>query len=95
MPKKAKAKARKEAKSEFSQTIAIVCLLLNVLILPGLGTIIARTTQKRSATSGVWQLVLFIVGIPLIFALGFGLLVMLAAWIWALVESIEFLKEAE
>lgn len=80
-------------RGKLSQALAIVCLILNVIILPGLGTLIARTTQKKEIKSGVWQLVLFIVGIPLILVI-IGIFAMVGAWIWALVESINFLKES-
>jgi TM2 domain-containing membrane protein YozV len=72
-----------------SQGIAIAALLLNILVLPGLGTIIGgRTTQ------GVIQLVLFIIGIPLSMVL-IGIPLVIAMWIWALVSGIQIIKEAE
>lgn len=72
-----------------SKGVAIAALLLNVLLLPGLGSIIAGRT-----TEGVIQLVLTLVGIPLsLFLVGIPLII--AAWIWALVTSIQILQEAE
>ena len=79
--------------AKISQTLAIVCLLLNVIILPGLGTTIARSVQKKQLKNGIWQLVLFVVGIPLILVI-VGFFMMGAAWIWALVDSIKIVKEA-
>lgn len=79
-----------------SQALAIVCLILN-LILPGLGTLIARSTQKKVIRNGVWQLVLTVVGAILsisIIGLIIGFFVIVAAWIWALVDSIDILKES-
>jgi TM2 domain-containing membrane protein YozV len=76
-------------KSDVTQTIAIVALLLNLLVLPGLGTIIAKRVK-----TGVIQLVLFVVGIPLVLAFGLGLLLMLGAWIWSLVTGIQLIQEA-
>lgn len=72
-----------------TQGIALAALLLNILVLPGLGTIIGgRTTQ------GVWQLVLFIVSIPLIFIL-IGIPLAIGVWIWALVSGIQLVQEAD
>ena len=79
--------ARKKKKP--SQGIAIAALLLNILILPGLGSLIGGRT-----TEGVIQLVLFIVGIPLSFVL-IGIPLVIAMWIWALVTSVQIIKEAE
>lgn len=71
------------------KTLAIVGLILNIFVLPGLGTIIGGETRK-----GVIQLVLFIVSIPLMFIL-IGIPLAIAIWIWALVTSINQLKRAE
>lgn len=84
-------------RGKLSQTLAIVSLILNVIILPGLGTIIARTTQKRDIKSGIWQLVLTVVGLGFcltIIGVILGIPMIIGAWIWALVESISFLKES-
>jgi TM2 domain-containing membrane protein YozV len=71
-----------------SQGIAIVALLLNILVLPGLGTLIAGRT-----TPGVIQLVLFLIGIPLSLVL-IGIPLMIGMWIWALVTGIQIVQEA-
>lgn len=72
-----------------SKGIAIAALILNVLLLPGLGSIIAGRT-----TEGIIQLVLTLIGIPLsLFLVGIPLII--AAWIWALVTSIQVLQESE
>lgn len=86
---KNKKKGDKMAK-QTNQGMAILGLILNVLILPGLGTIIGGRTKH-----GVWQIVLTIIGIPLIFLFGLGFLLMIAMWIWALVDSIQILKGAQ
>jgi len=84
--------AKRVKNKNISQALAIVCLILN-LILPGLGTLIARSTQKKVIRNGVWQLVLTVVGAILsIFIIGFFVIV--AAWIWALVDSIDTIKES-
>lgn len=62
---------------------AILALILNVIVLPGLGTVIAGDTNV-----GVTQLVLFLVGIPLSFIL-IGIPLMIGMWIWALITGIQ------
>ncbi len=74
---------------EISETLAIVCLLLNILILPGLGTLIAKRTN-----TGVIQLVLFLIGIPLLLII-IGIPLMVAMWVWALITGIDILKKAK
>ena len=82
------------------RTLAIIGLLLNIFILPGVGTLVVGKIRE-----GVWQLVLCIVGffiilisIPLMLVLvGFGLIFVgigmcIASWIWALVTSIQSLQ---
>lgn len=91
MPKKriTKKTRSKNAKSNSDKTIAILALLLNTVILPGLGTIIAGKTK-----TGVWQIVLFIIGAFLSFIL-IGIPIVIAVWIWGIVSSITILKESE
>lgn len=78
-----------DKKKKPSQGIAIAALLLNILVLPGLGSLIGGRT-----TAGVLQLVLFIIGIPLSFIL-VGIPLVIAMWIWGLVTGIQIIKEAE
>lgn len=83
-PAKATAPVKKNDK-----TLAIVGLLLNVLIWPGLGTIINKEVGK-----GILQMVLILISIPLMFVLvGFPLAI--GVWIWALITSINQLNNAE
>jgi len=69
--------------------LAVVCFILNIIILPGLGSIIGGRKNE-----GIWQLVLFIAGIPLAFVL-IGIPMMIAAWVWALVTSIKIVKSVK
>ncbi|MBI1970655.1 hypothetical protein HYS47_02835 [Candidatus Woesearchaeota archaeon] len=78
-----------KSQEPISQGLAIVALLLNILVLPGLGSIIGGRTKD-----GVIQLVLFIVGIPLSFIL-IGLPLMFAMWVWAIVTGVQIVKEAK
>ena len=68
------------------KTEAIVGLILN-LVIPGVGSLIMKQTKV-----GIWQLVIYIVGVVTswIFV---GLPLMLGAWIWALITSIKALQK--
>ena len=71
-----------------SQGIAIACLLCNVLVIPGLGSIIAKRKE------GVTQLIVFIIAIPLMFIL-IGFPLAFAMWVWGLVSGVNELNECE
>ena len=92
---------RAPKKRKISEALAIVSLILNILIMPGLGTLIAG--KKRE---GIWQLILlfggFLLGlfltITIIGALvGIPLMIggPLAAWIWGIVSGVEIIQTAE
>jgi len=72
-----------------SQGLAIAGLIINILVLPGLGTIIGGNTK-----TGVLQLVLFLIAIPLCFIL-IGIPLMIGVWVWALISGIQLVKDAE
>lgn len=72
-----------------SKGIAIAAFILNILIIPGLGTLIAGRTK-----TGVWQIVIFIVSIPLWLIL-IGIPMTIAAWVWGLVTGIKLIQEAD
>lgn len=80
---------KKKKEKKISETFAIVCLLLNVLVIPGLGSLIAN--KKRE---GIWQLVLSIVGFPLVFVL-VGFPILIGAWIWGLITGVQLIKESQ
>ena len=71
------------------KTLVIVGLLLNVLIWPGLGTLINKDISK-----GVIQMILFVIAVPLSFIL-IGIPLLLGVWIWALLTSVKQLQAAE
>jgi TM2 domain-containing membrane protein YozV len=75
--------------SDSQKTLAIVGLVLNILIFPGLGTIVGGKTQ-----TGIYQLILAVVSIPLMFVL-IGFLTYFAAWIWGIFTGIEMVKAAD
>lgn len=67
----------------------IAALLLNILILPGLGTVIWGDRK-----TGIWQIVIALVSIPLMLVL-IGIITGAVAWIWALISGIHILKAAK
>mgnify|MGYP006304891171 CR=1 FL=1 len=91
----------KQKKKKISENLAITSLILNIVILPGLGTIIGGKQKD-----GIWQIVLYlggfilgllltitiigaIIGIPILFGAP------IAAWIWGIVSGIELIRESE
>jgi TM2 domain-containing membrane protein YozV len=57
--------------------------------LPGLGSLIGHKKKE-----GVWQIILFALGIPLTLVL-IGFPMILAAWIWGIVTGVKLLDESE
>lgn len=87
-----------------TQAMAIAGLILNIIVIPGLGSLI------NSRKEGLWQIIFFIAGIGLLFygifsfsAMGSYALVLLVtggillliAWIWGLITGIHLIKEAK
>ena len=70
-----------------TQGVAIAGLLLNILVWPGLGSLIAGRNV------GWAQGFLFLLGIPLALVL-VGIPMMIGAWIWALVTGIQVVQQA-
>lgn len=80
---------------KLTRSLAVVAFLLNVLvfILPGIGSLIGGKTK-----TGIWQLVLAVIGILLSMTLSLtllGLPILLVAWIWGIITGIEILRESE
>ncbi len=71
-----------------TEALAIAALLLNVLVLPGLGSIIGGRKD-----TGIIQIVLTIIAIPLCFIL-IGIPLLIGVWIWGLVTGIQMVQEA-
>ena len=93
-------KKKDGANKKPDQGLAIVALILNILVLPGLGSIICGKTKE-----GVWQLVLVLGGVFLgiLFTvtiigavIGIPLMIFgpLAGWVWALVTGIQLVQES-
>lgn len=87
--RKNQTKKRSQNPKKVSEALAIVALLLNILVLPGLGSLIGRKTNE-----GVWQIVLFVLGIPLAFVI-VGIPMLIGAWIWGIVTGVQIVKECE
>lgn len=82
------------AKNDAKNT-AILALVVNIFI-AGLGTIIAGRKKE-----GIYQLVLYLVGVIMartifgIIVFGWiGYVLMLVAWVWALMTSIQLIQES-
>ncbi len=88
--KKAAAKAT-VSKNKPSQTVAIVALILNIIIMPGLGTLVGGRIRE-----GIWQLVLLWIGVFLsMFLIGVPLVIVIAAWIWGIVSGVRLIQESQ
>ena len=74
---------------KLSKGIAVLALLLNILILPGLGTLIGGRIS-----TGIWQIVLAIIGAFLSIII-IGIPILIAAWIWGLVSGIKMVQDSE
>ncbi|MEK6918525.1 MAG: hypothetical protein AABW73_00645 [Nanoarchaeota archaeon] len=81
------------------QSIAILALILNIIILPGLGSLIAGKIKE-----GVWQIAIILGGLLLGtmliisgvgIALGVPIIIIAptAAWIWGIVTGIKLIRE--
>ena len=87
--KVAKGKVKSSSSKKPTESIAVIALLLNVLILPGVGTIVGGRTN-----TGVIQIILFCLGILLSIVL-IGIPLAIGIWIWGLVTGIQLLQEAK
>jgi len=85
-PKKKTSKSPKSKRP--SMAIAIIGLILNIFLMPGLGTLIGGKIKP-----GVWQLVLFWVGVLLV-VIFIGIPMIIAAWIWDIVSGVRLIQEA-
>ena len=79
--------AIKKKEEDYRYWLAIGGLVLNIVFLPGLGTIIGGKTK-----TGVIQLVTFLVSIPLMFIL-IGFPIAFAVWVWGIVSGIKLVQE--
>ncbi|MBI2452083.1 hypothetical protein HYV50_03320 [Candidatus Pacearchaeota archaeon] len=91
MAKKKKKKFVKR-QTDKTRTMAIIGLLLNILILPGVGTLIAGKTKE-----GIWQIVLSVIGLIFYFAtfglFRIGVVFLFVAWIWGLISGVKLIEK--
>ncbi|NPA38207.1 MAG: hypothetical protein GXN99_00220 [Candidatus Nanohaloarchaeota archaeon] len=88
-----KEKGTKREDESISQGLAIAALLLNVLVLPGLGSIIGGKTKE-----GIIQIILVLLSALLTFTfIGavIGVPLGIVAWIWGLITGINLVKESK
>jgi len=93
MPKKKRStspsKKTKPSKKKPSLSIAIIGFIINLVLMPGLGTLIGGKIKR-----GIWQLVLFWIGVLLI-GIFIGIPIIIAAWIWGIVSGIRLIQETQ
>jgi hypothetical protein len=70
-----------------SQGLAVAALILNILIWPGLGSLIAGEQV------GWAQGFLFLLGVILAFVL-IGIPIMIAVWVWGIVTGVQLVQRA-
>ena len=79
-----------QRKRNNSMSLAIISVILNFLVIPGLGSLIGGKTKP-----GVWQMILFLIGaIGTYFFYNLFGIVMFVAWIWGVVTGIKMIQEA-
>lgn len=71
------------------RNLAIIGLILNLLLLPGVGSLVAGRYS-----SGLAQLTLALIALPLCFVV-IGIPLLAAAWLWGLATSIRSLSEPD
>jgi hypothetical protein len=67
--------------------MAIIALILNVLIVPGLGSLIAGKIRI-----GIWQIAIAVIGF-IFYPNVVGILIIMAAWIWGIVTSVKLIQK--
>ncbi len=76
-------------KGHVTRGMAVASLVLNLLLIPGLGTILGGRTKE-----GVWQVVFLCFGL-LLSLVYIGIPLVIAAWIWSLISSIGIMNSAQ
>lgn len=82
-------KNKEARKKEFA--LSIVGLVLNLQVLPGLGSVIGGRRNE-----GIWQILLSVVAVALMMnesLLLFGVIVMIVTWVWALMTGVKMVME--
>jgi len=84
---KMETKVHEQQKPSSQRGLAIAGLIINILILPGLGTVIGGDVKI-----GIIQMIISIAAIPLIFII-IGWPIMLAVKVWSIVSSVQQIKK--
>ncbi len=71
-----------------SQGQAVAALCLNAMVCPGVGSLVGGRTS-----TGMAQLALFLLGLPLAFV-AVGVPLMLAAWVWGIATGAQLMTES-
>ncbi len=87
--KKVSKKKISKKPSKATLTMAIIALLLNTLILPGLGSLIAKKTKE-----GILQIILAAVGIVFSYFI-VGIPILILVWVLGLITGIRLIIEAK
>lgn len=83
-----KTNSKKKSNDSTDKILAIVGLIVNMFFWAGLGTLIGGDIK-----TGIIQMILFAIAIPLSFIL-IGIPLLIGVWIWALVSSIKQIQSA-
>lgn len=83
----AKKKSVKANELNKEQVFAIVGIIINAFLLPGLGTIIAGQVR-----TGIWQIILFFIGVLLAILL-IGIPLIIGAWVWSIITTVLILRK--
>jgi len=83
-----KVTAKKIMNKKPDKTLAIIGLIVNIFIIPGLGSIIGGRTK-----TGIWQIVLTVISIPLMLII-IGFLLAFVVWIWGIVTGVQMIQQS-
>lgn len=89
---KRRTSAKKKTSNGVKLALAIVGLVLNVAILPGLGSLVAGKIK-----TGVLQLVFLLIGFLLtltVIGAILGIPLMIAVWVWGIVTGVKAIQES-
>lgn len=78
-------KKTRSARREKRTSLTVVALILNVLILPGLGSLIGGKTKE-----GILQMVLIILG--LLLPIVVGIPIIFIAWVWGIITGVTLVQ---
>ena len=98
--KRVKKTVRKNAEKKFAESasskegkrstgLAIIALILNIFLFPGLGTLIFGGKVR----TGIWQIAIAIIG-ALLWGMFLGFPIFAIAWIWGLVTGVQLIQKS-